>query len=97
MSINEFLKQPRKGHVLPALVCADGLKMSVQASGGHYCTPRTTDADYYSAVEVGYPNRVIPELLPFAEEIHSPMDTVYGYVPVRVVDYVIEKAGGIVK
>ena len=39
--------------IAPVLKCKDGTTLSVQASEGHYCTPRTNTGPY-SAVEVWY-------------------------------------------
>tara|TARA_R100000008_G_scaffold76700_1_gene56720 strand:- start:1669 stop:1980 length:312 start_codon:yes stop_codon:yes gene_type:complete len=76
------------------IVCADGFKMSVQAHEGAYCTPRISDADYYSHVEIGYPSHVEPLILSYAEQKDRPMDTVYGYVPRERVMLVVLKHGG---
>ena len=76
--------------------CADGFRMSVQASKHHYCSPRTDDAVYH-CVEVGFPSEHECELMPFAEEPDTPTDTVYSYVPATVIHSVIEKHGGMVK
>jgi len=78
------------------VVCQDGFRMSVQANGGTYCTPRTTDAPAYTAVEVGYPNREEPLLMDWCEDSNWPMDTVYAYVPASVIATVCAKHGGIV-
>ena len=85
MKLNETIK------------CADGFTMSVQAHGGAYCSPRTNNAEKYTAVEVGFPNREEPLLLDFAEDPDKPTDTVYGWVPAKVVVNVIAKHGGMVK
>lgn len=37
--------------VRPRILCADGVQYSVQASRGHYCSPRN-DVGPYTAVEV---------------------------------------------
>lgn len=79
---------------IPRLVCADGLTLSVQASAVHYCTPRE-DAAWYWAVEVGFPTVPVPELLPYAEDADRPTKTVYGYVPVELVEQIITTHGGI--
>jgi hypothetical protein len=68
--------------------------MSVQVSSSHYCTPRINNADFYSKVEIGYPSEVEPLIMEFAEQADRPTDTVYGYVPVSIVDEVIAKHGG---
>jgi hypothetical protein len=102
MNINEYLaanngRYPRSNHTRnrKAIVCADGLILSVQASDTHYCSPRENDGPY-SHVEVGYPSEVVPELLEYAETPETPTSTVYGYVPAELVDAVIEAHGGIV-
>jgi len=77
--------------------CADGFSMSVQARSGSYCTPRVDGAERYTAVEVGYPSRVEPLLMPFCEDPDEPTETVYGYVPSHVVTTVIAKHGGMVE
>ena len=56
MKLNETIK------------CADGFTMSVQAHGGAYCSPRINNAEKYTAVEVGFPNREEPLLMDFAED-----------------------------
>jgi hypothetical protein len=79
------------------IFCADGFSMSVQASEGSYCHPRTDDAERYSAVEVGYPSEEEPLIIQFAENEETPTETVYGWVPSEVVSLVIAKHGGMVE
>ena len=78
------------------ILCADGFRMSVQASAGNYCTPRISNAKRYDAVEVGFPSREEPLLMEYADETNW-TDTVYGYVPVQVVTNIIVKHGGMVE
>lgn len=78
------------------VVCADGFKMSVQASAYNYCQPQMRDAVRYETVEVGFPTAKEPMLMPYAETPENPTDTVYAYVPVQVVTNVIIKHGGMV-
>ena len=78
-----------------AITCKDGFSMSVQASQFNYCEPRD-DFGPYTAVEVGYPSRTEPALLPWAEDSGRPTETVYGWVPSQTVALVIAKHGGIV-
>lgn len=79
------------GHVM----CADGLRMSVQASAYHYCQPRESVGPWYS-VEVGFPNRRVEKLMRWMEDWGDtqPTEAVYGYVPIEVVAEVIADAGG---
>jgi hypothetical protein len=76
------------------LRCADGLKLSVQAGNLHYCTPRN-NAGPYTAVEVGYPTRVVPEFAEYAEDADKLTDTVYPQVPAHLVLEVINTHGGV--
>ena len=100
MTINEFLQKYRlvrdgMNVTRPRVKCADGFTVSVQAGWGIYSSPRC-DADAYSAVELGYPSEVDHDILAYAESPEYPTDTVYGHVPVEVVDRMLEKHGGIV-
>jgi hypothetical protein len=75
----------------PEIRCIDGFTMSVQASKGHYCSPRLDLPYGFTSVEVGYPSEAEELLLPFADGDSG----VYGWVPVEVVEQVIEKHGGL--
>ena len=103
MTVNEYLEATRdernaKGYkfltVRPAIICGDGLRLSVQGSNTHYSEPREIYGPY-SAVEIGFPSDVIPEIMEWAETPATPTQTVYGWVPVEVVDAVIAAHGGI--
>lgn len=76
-----------------AVECADGLRMSVQASRTHYCTPRE-DTGPWLCVEVDFPTSCVEALMPYAESPDDPTGTVYGYVPIEIVASVIEAHGG---
>jgi len=105
MTINEFLEKTREEtpddswvKIRPAIICKDGLRLSVQASIGHYCVPRTNKGPY-SHVEVGFPSKVPPKS--WAEYFDGTFSrktakhSVYGYVPVEVVQEWINEHGGI--
>lgn len=97
MTIDEFLQKTNYcgyGH-RPRVHCADGFSVSVQASQFHYCRPRIDNAGKYNAVELGYPSAADDLITDYAEDV-TYTDTVYGYVPVEIVDKLIEKHGGIV-
>ena len=96
---------PYVGHVLtstrlPKIVCSDGFKMSVQVGFSLYSTPKKV-AKRYSAVEIGFPSEHEPLIEEYAECYTSEeldidfTNTVYGYVPVKLVDKVLKKHGGI--
>ena len=87
---------------LPQIVCSDGFKMSVQVGFSLYSTPKKV-AKRYSAVEIGFPSEHEPLIEEYAETFYKEdgedvtdyTDTVYPYVPVRIVDKVLKKHGGI--
>ena len=76
------------------VVCSDGFTMSVQAGETPYCTPRETDAESYTEVEVGFPNREESMLAQYAEDPNDLTGTVYAWVPRQTVVNVIAKHGG---
>ena len=110
--VNEYLKKHHRVQVIPLkdgmnyfskdlapkMKLADGTTLSVQASETHYCSPRFHSVIEYTKVEVGYPSREIPEIMEFGEFYNDPppTSTVYAYVPVDILNAVIEKAGGII-
>jgi hypothetical protein len=88
----------------PLMVCRDGFSMSVQASPTHYCNMR----NYYElgdSYEPKWPIDVIPHM---SAEVYKvdPWDPLFneygdgedplGWVPLEVIDQVIEKHGGLV-
>ncbi len=62
----------------------NNLKLSVQASEYHYCTPSVNNAESYEEVEVGFPMFNFPTwfIEKYAEDPESPQETVYPYVPI---------------
>lgn len=81
--------------VRPRIVCKDGWSISVQATEYAYCTPRRDNDFHYLDVECGYPSSAEDLLMPYAEETDYPTNTVYGYVPIQIINGIIEKHGGI--
>ena len=83
------------------IVCKDGTTLSVQASENHYCRPRKNNGPY-NCVEVGYPSAKPPEK--WAKFFDGAYDdtweetdgtgSVYGYVPIELVQKYIESHGG---
>lgn len=76
------------------IICKDGFEFSVQASANHYCTPRTDDARAYTQFEVGYPSQYEESLAPYAETPGT-TETVFPWVPLAVIVYLVNKHGGI--
>ena len=97
-SIKHMLTSTR----LPKIVCSDGFEMSVQVGSSLYSTPKKV-AKRYSAVEIGFPSEYEPLIEEYAETFYKDdgedvtdyTDTVYPYVPVKIVDKVLKKHGGI--
>lgn len=101
MTINDFLNMYNvkcegwEGNkVRPRVKCRDGYTVSVQAGYGLYSKPRRFST-YFSHVELGYPTKDDEELRPYAENQDNLTDSVYYYVPVELVDFILNKHGGI--
>lgn len=98
--LSPFLRRTRLAKydlldLAPQIVCADGFRLSVQASKTHYCLPRDNEGPW-EQVEVGYPSQRVEEFMPYIDgDEHRPTDTVYGYVPVGLVIATIDAHGGI--
>ena len=110
LSTNDFLK--RFNHVemikglyytsmmqekRPYVICDDGFGVSIQASDTHYCYPRENGLDHYDKVELGFPTDEDEVIMDYAEDPEDPTGTVYGYVPVKIVDDLLKKHGGITR
>lgn len=96
VEVNKLLGgAPRHLHHVPTIMCADGFRMSVQASEFHYCSPRDSIGPW-GLVEVGFPTERVDAFMPFFDgrEGDDPTGTVYGYVPIRVVAQAIVDHGG---
>ncbi len=82
----------------PWIICKDGFRMSVQAGQTLYSKPKDL-ADRYEEVEIGFPSEPEELIKEYAENIWDEApdycDTVYPYVPVKVVNKVLQKHGGI--
>lgn len=105
MTVKEFLATTIKSHKYlfsdeiiqenrPRLYCNDGYSISVQASSFHYCRPQLDGVQNYESVELGFPSKE-DELINDYAEGDDYTKTVYGYVPIEVVERLIEKHGGI--
>ena len=78
----------------PPLLCKDGYSVSIQGNSTAYCWPREDNCKKYEHVELGYPNQLDKLIMEYAEDTSIPTKTVYGYVPVTVVNKLIDKHGG---
>ena len=105
LKVKVLNKDPLMRHMmtstrLPHIVCTDGFTMSVQVGYSLYCKPKKV-AKRYSEVEIGFPSDHEPVIEEYAEcftfeELDIDFtNTVYPYVPVKIVDKVLKKHGGI--
>lgn len=83
------IRRPR-----PRVFCKDGFNISIQANRTAYCRPRENDLVDYESVELGYPNK-LDDLIADYAEVFGTTGTVFGYVPVNLVNELLEKHGGI--
>ena len=102
LKVKVLNKDPLMRHMmtstrLPHIVCTDGFTMSVQVGYSLYSEPKKV-AKRYSKVEVGYPSERESLLEEYVESFYvTPdfTDSIYPYVPVKIVDKVLKKHGGI--
>ena len=80
--------------VYPKARMKDGFSISIQASEFHYCHPRNSIGPW-NEMELGFPSELDPILDEYAEEPDT-SDTVFGYVPIAIVNELISKHGGII-
>ena len=84
----------------PRITCKDGFSISVQGSSFNYAKPREDNPpNGYTHVECGFPSTTpkTAELKAYAECFGDSdyTDTVYGFVPVEVVQAELDAHGGI--
>lgn len=98
MTVKEYLEKTYTEdelNVRPIIQCNDGFTISVQ--GGtrfHYCSPREL-CNVYNEVELGFPSERDELIIKYAENEDNPTGTVYGYVPIELVEKLIIKHKGI--
>ena len=95
---NEFLKKIciENGNVIHRLICKDGFNISICASVFHYCEPCKNKAWPYKSVQLNFPSELDDLISDYAQDPKE-MGTVYSYVPIDIVNKLIEKHGGIVE
>ena len=104
LKVKVLNKDPLMRHMmtstrLPHIVCVDGFTMSVQVGYSLYSKPKKV-AKRYSEVEIGYPSEHESLLEKYVETVFEVgfvdyTDSIYPYVPVKVVDKILKKHGGI--
>lgn len=95
MNINDYLRD-NPGRVRKAIRTKRGRLLSVQASDGHYCSPRANTGPYCS-VEVMVCEGPHPRAFIRSNGGQRNADGVYAFVPVSVVEDVINRVDGGVK
>ena len=105
MNLNEYFEKHKQfvkmgdhsyRSATPRIHCADGFNVSAQVRNSAYCTPRGNHGPY-THCELGFPSAILPDsFLSYCEDPDHPLDTVYAYVPVELVEELIEQHGGIV-
>lgn len=92
--VNEHLaKRNGKRHASP-LVCKDGTHFSIQASDGHYCSPKDRVGPYTS-VEVVKLGKPIPTLGAWGKPNERYQGGLWGFLSVVLVNEEIERRGGL--
>ena len=88
-------KEDKRLPMIKRITCKDGFSLSVQCNEVNYCSPRVDRSDFYYEVEVGYPSEKPDFIMGYAEDPDKPTETVYGYVPIELVQKLIESHGGV--
>lgn len=82
---------------LPRVYCNDGFNISIQIDNGHYCVSengiRTFGSDW-KLVEWGFPSQPI-DAEKYMSERAETINGVGGFVPVELMEELIEEHGGI--
>ncbi len=76
------------------VVCHDGFSFECQASSKHRASQDHSKATY-EELEVQCLSEPVEELLEYADDPYNPTTTAYGYVPVAMLQGIIEKHGGL--
>lgn len=110
MTVLEFLEATKPGadieekwkriYVRPRAQFADGFNVSIQCSKIHYCAYHDGhhgDIHELISVELGFPSEIEEMILEYAEDKDDPCESVYGYVPIEIMEEVCKKHGGIIE
>jgi len=95
MTFKEFMSKCGAVRYRPRIVCMDGFEMSVQGNEICYSIPKKVTTEF-EAMEIGYPSAQEDLIIEFIDsDTRHPTQSVYGYVPISIIEEVIEKHGGI--
>jgi len=82
--------------ILPSIETNNGLEIAIQAGELFCCSPRDNYGPW-ELVEINYINRRIEKLTAYADDAENIEDTIYRWVPVDLIDEIVEENGGIKK
>jgi hypothetical protein len=87
------LSRSRQDRLIPSVKCADGFWVSIQGHEGAYSDPRETLRNIYEYDEMEIK---VSELLPERFNQYRDGDSsIYGYVPVEMIEALLVEHGGI--
>ena len=92
--LSKFIELTATEGTRPRIELKSGLTMSIQGGKNSYSNPKGNWNTDYTTMEVGFPSEVVQELLQYAKDIDEPLDTVYAYVPVKVLVKIVQDNGG---
>lgn len=108
MTLKDFIVETNRSmiqtgsSVRPFTILGDGIVMSIQASNTHYSRPKrfpTSEEDMYSAMEVGFENRLRIEEWEEKYDVETwpsqGINILYGYVDTEDIERFINEHGGI--
>jgi hypothetical protein len=95
MTFKEFMTKCGAVRHRPKIVCMDGFKMSVQGNEMTYSIPKKV-ATEFTAMEIGFPSAQEDLIMEFIDRlVLEPTQSVYGYIPIDLIEKIVEKHGGI--
>lgn len=102
MQLDEYMKAHTEPEsecdllkTFPRIKCANGFSISIQAGRHAYCAPRDNHGGWWQ-LEAGFPSEAPSSaLLAYAEQPDEPTKTVYGYVPIEILQAELDMHGGI--
>jgi len=97
MTVNDFIAIMRNHRgMCPRIICYDGFTMSVQASAAHRCNLSIDAFAPATTVEIGCLSQPVAEFAPYCEVVEDrPGHEIYTFVPVALVNEVIDQHGGV--
>jgi len=93
MNIEEYFKLSYKHFPRPQIVCRDGFTVSIQGGKYYYSIPKKNGSNF-EEYELGFPEPSDSWLLE-ALNVPDSKEDVFGYVPLRIVNTLLERHGGI--